>query len=244
MPSPMTSPHPIRPADPFLRWMVGPDSAADLVEQGATVAWLHAGSRPHPGWVTARGEDPAGVADLVADLVARHAVTGYTVPISTAAEVAARVGGVDPRDWCWWVRDATPEDRRNAVVLALDDARIAPLLEHSPSAYVQPGDERVVRWAGVEVAGALVAVAGAVRERSGAWHLVSVCTRPDRRGGGLAAQACRALIDEAHREGAPAVVLEMYADNEPGRRLYRRLGFDEAARFRSCVLDASVVLPF
>lgn len=244
MPSPRTSPHTIRPTDPFLRWMVGPDAAADLVAHGTNVAWLHTGSRPHPGWVTARGEDSTAIADLIATLVERHHVTGFTVPEDAAAEVTARVGGGDPRDWCWWVRDAASEDRQSAVILDRDDPRIAPLLHHSASAYVLPGDERVVRWAGVEDAGTLVAVAGAVRERSGAWHLVSVCTHPDQRGGGLAARACRALIDEAHREGAPAVVLEMYSDNEPGRRLYQRLGFDEAARFRSCVLDTSVILPF
>ncbi len=244
MPFPRRSPQQVRPTDPFLRWMVGPDSAADLVEHGENVAWLHAGSRPHPRWVTALGEDPVVVADLVAELVDRHEVTGYTVPEGAGLEVSLRMGGLDPRDWCWWVRDATSETVPEAVILAMDDPRIARLLIHSTSAYVLPGNGRVVRWAGVEEHGELVAVAGAVLERSGAWHLVSVCTHPDRRGAGLAAHACRALVDAAHLAGARVVVLEMYSNNEPGRHLYQRLGFTESARFRSCVLDPSAVLPF
>lgn len=244
MPFPRRSPQQIRPTDPFLRWMVGPDSAADLVDRGANVAWLHAGTRPFPGWVTARGEDPIVIADLVSALIARHDVTGYTVPEEAGGQVEARVGGMEPRHWCWWERETAAETVPQAEVLAHDDPRIEPLLAHSPSAYVLPGNDRIVRWAGVVEEGDLTAVAGAVLERSGVWHLVSVCTRPDRRGAGLAAHACRALIGEAHREGAPALVLEMYSDNESGRRLYQRLGFTEAARFRSCVLDPSVLLPF
>lgn len=244
MPFPRRSPHQVRPTDPFLRWMVGPDAAEDLVEQGENVAWLHAGSRPHPGWVTALGEDPAIVAGLVSELVDRHEVTGYTVPETAGPEVSHRIGGEDPRYWCWWVRCVAPQPVGRAVDLPMDDPRIAQLLSHSPSAYVLPGDERIVRWSGVEERGDLVAVAGAVLERSGAWHLVSVCAHPDRRGAGLAADPCRALVDAAHRAGAPVVVLEMYSDNESGRRLYHRLGFTEAARFRSCVLDPSVILPF
>lgn len=244
MPSPMTSPHRIRPTDPFLRWMVGPDSAADLRHRGSDVAWLHTGSHPHPGWVTARGEDPAAIAELVAVLSDDHRVTGYTVPVHAGEAVAARVGGLDPRLWCWWVRDATPESAFGSVLLADDDPRITPLLAHSPSAYVLPGDERIVRWMGIEDGADLIAVAGAVLERSGAWHLVSVCTLPDARGGGHASRVCRALIGEAHRSGAPAVVLEMYSDNDAGRHLYRRLGFDEAASFRSCLLDPAIVLPY
>jgi len=142
------------------------------------------------------------------------------------------------------VREATPEPVGAAVNLAMDDPRILQLLSHSPSAYVLPGNERIVQWSGVEERGELAAVAGAVVERSGAWHLVSVCVHPDRRGAGLAAHPCRALVDAAYRAGASVVVLEMYSDNEPGRRLYQRLGFTEAARFRSCVLDPAVLLPF
>ena len=244
MPSPTTSPHRIRPADPFLRWMVGPQAAADLVNRGDQVAWLHAGSRPHPGWVTARGDDPEVVVDLVSELVERHQVSGYTVPEIARDAAATRLGGGEPRLWCWWVREQVAAPRPPGTVLALDDPRIGPLLTHSASAYVLPGDQRIIRWAGVDDGRSLVAVAGAVLEKSGAWHLVSVCTHPDYRAQGYAAQACGVLIDEAQTAGAPAVVLEMYSDNEAGRRLYRRLGFSEEARFLSCVLDETVVLPF
>ena len=120
--------------------------------------------------------------------------------------------------------------------LALDDDRIAPLLAHSDSAHVFPGDPRLVRWAGVEEDGELVAVAGQVTEPSGAAHLLSVCTHPDHRGRGLAREACTRVMSAAIAHGAPMLVLEMYTANEAGRRAYSALGFVERGRYASGLL--------
>lgn len=243
MPSPRTCPHRIRPSDPYLRWMVAQDAPQEVAADGDHVAWRHEVPWSSRGWITARGDDPTRVAGLVERLHAVAGSAGYTVPQTAGAAAQDRLGGLEPRDWCWWVRQASPESAPGVIPVANDDERILPLLAHSSSAYILPGDERVVRWSGVVEEGELVSVAGATRERSGAWHLVSVCTHPRHRGRGLAALVCRALIDEAHAAGAPAVVLEMYSDNEAGRGTYRGLGFTEEARFRSCVLDAGITVP-
>ena len=83
----------------------------------------------------------------------------------------------------------------------------------------------------------LVAVAGQITEPSGAAHLVSVCTDPDHRGRRLARQACLGIMHRAVADGAPMLVLEMYAANEAGRRAYSALGFVEAGTYRSGLLD-------
>lgn len=243
MQSPSPSPHLTRPTDPYLRWMVTAHDAREVASVGSSVAWWHAVPWTPKGWVTARGEDQASLVAAVTRLVDDHEVGGYTVPQEAASTVQEAVGGDEPRDWCWWHRGTTPERVDAVDVLERDDPRINVLLEHSDSAYMLAGDERVTRWLGIEESGALLAVAGVVIEDSGAWHLVSVCTDPDHRGRGLAREVCRAMIGDAHRLGAPAVVLEMFSDNAPGRRVYTALGFTEEARFRSCVLEPGLSLP-
>ena len=124
----------------------------------------------------------------------------------------------------------------DAIDLAHDDPRIAPLLAHSDSAHIFPGDPRIVRWVGVVEDDRLVSVAAQRRETTGAAHICSVCTEPGRRGEGLARRACTRIMALAARERAPAIVLEMYAANEAGRRTYEALGFVEVGRYRSGLL--------
>jgi ribosomal protein S18 acetylase RimI-like enzyme len=243
MPSPRVTPHQIRPTDPYLRWMVAADQVQDIADQGSNVAWRHEVPWTTKGWVTSRGEDPEVVADLVRRLHEVQTLGGYTVPQAAAEAVADHIDGADPKDWCWWIRATTPEQSGGVSVLSEDDPRINRLLEHSASAYMLAGDERVHRWFGLEASGELVGVGGAVVETSGAWHLVSVCTDPGQRGRGVARDVCRGIVAEANREGASVVVLEMYSDNEAARRTYGSLGFREEARFRSCVLEPGLSVP-
>jgi len=91
-------------------------------------------------------------------------------------------------------------------------------------------------WSGVEDGGRLVAVAGLTRESSGAVQLVSVCAVPKARGRGLAGQVCAELVQRAG--DVPKVVLEMYTANAAAASLYRRLGFVEAQRHSSGLIDA------
>lgn len=240
----MNSPHEARPDDPLVRWMVAPGGTGDLsagghaVSDGANVAWLGRASRPGERWVTGLGEDPAVVVRLVAQIAAEHEVDGVTISEPAFAHLPPDLTSPDPGHWCFWTLD--PDSARlgesRAIDLDLDDPRIAPLLAYSDSAHVFPGNARLVRWAGVEEDGELVAVAGQVTEASGAAHLLSVCTHPDHRGRGLARDVCTRIMSAAIAEGAPMLVLEMYTANEAGRRAYSALGFVERGRYASGLL--------
>lgn len=71
--------------------------------------------------------------------------------------------------------------------------------------------------------GAMAALAYGAIEHS-VMCLESVVTAAPFRGRGLATRALSALIDWAASQGAGAVCLQVEATNEPGRRLYRKLG--------------------
>jgi ribosomal protein S18 acetylase RimI-like enzyme len=238
MQRPPTRPLQIRPNDPFIRWVIGDRETTGLVCDGTAVAWLGRASRPGEAWATGMGEDPAAVSRLVVAVADAHEVDGVTVSEEAFDSLPDRLRSPSPGHWCFWHRgvdDLPPSG--DAVLLDDHDPRIAALLEHSESAHVFPGDPRIVRWAGVLEGDQLVSVAGQVTERSGAAHLVSVCTAPEARGRGLAAQACAAVMQAAAASGAPAIVLEMYVANDAGRRTYERLGFVEAGRYRSGLLN-------
>lgn len=244
----MTDPHDVRPDDPLVRWMVAPRGVAGLtgdmvvdrpcVAEGRDVAWLGRAGRVGERWVTGLGEDADAVVRLVRMIAKEHPVDGVTVPEPAFALLPPELTSPDPGHWCYWTLDPADAvlDASGSVDIALDDPRIAPLLEHSDSAHVFPGNPRIVRWAGVEQDGELLSVAGQVNEPSGAVHLLSVCTRPDARGRGLARRTCSRLVELALREEAAVVVLEMYAANEAGRRAYTSLGFVERGRYASGLL--------
>lgn len=233
----------LRPDDALVRWMIHESKSVDvaegLVSEGSNVAWLGRASRPGESWITALGEDDHVVVRLVQALAASFDVDGVTVPDTAFELLPAELTSPDPGHWCLWTRpsDIDGLDPGDARVIDADDERIASLLAHSSSAHVFPGDPRVVEWVGCEEGGQLVAVAARLREDSGAAHLVSVCTAPEARGRGLAANCCSRLILRAVEQGAPIVVLEMYVDNDAGRCLYTRLGFTEVGRYKSGLLD-------
>jgi len=58
--------------------------------------------------------------------------------------------------------------------------------------------------------------------------LYDVFTEEGERGRGLASLLCLRLLQEARRHGADAAYLQVDAANEPARRVYRRLGFEDA----------------
>jgi ribosomal protein S18 acetylase RimI-like enzyme len=244
----MRGPHEARPDDPLVRWMVvragAGDAEGDLsiglagVSEGANVAWPGRATRSGERWVTGLGEDPSVVARLVSEVAEQHPVDGVTVTAEAFDALPTHLRSPDAGRWSFWTLDPADErlDSDGAVDIARDDPRIRPLLEHSDSAHVFPGDPRLVRWAGVEEGDLLVSVAGQMTEQSGAAHLVSVCTHPSARGRALARRACSRLIEQARAEGSPMVVLEMYSANDAGRRTYSALGFREQGRYVSGLL--------
>lgn len=228
-----------RPTDPFVQWMVRDLVPDHLVVDGDAIAWIWGGRTNGEVWATALGDDPERTAGLITTLADQRPVDGVTVPDVAFEFLPAHLQSPDSGHWCFWTLD--PGDVRDpfgcAVGLALDDPRIAELLAHSTSAHVFPGDSKLVRWAGVLDDERLVSVAGQVTERTGAAHIVSVCTDPQVRGRGLAREVCSRIVHDAIAEGSPQIVLEMYAANEAGRRTYSALGFAEVGRYKSGLLS-------
>jgi GNAT superfamily N-acetyltransferase len=58
--------------------------------------------------------------------------------------------------------------------------------------------------------------------------LYDVFTHPQVRGQGLARLLCSRLLAQAHAAGARVAYLQVDADNDPARAIYRRLGFADA----------------
>lgn len=221
-----------------MRWIVDPRDVGLIAIDGDHAAWTHSAETAGELWATGLGDDPARVVALVERLDEARPLDGITVPDHVFRALPKHLRSPKHGYWsCWFLDYDADLDRANrAVELPPDDPRIAPLLQHSTSAYVLPGDPRVARWTGVVEDGRLVSVAGQLTEHDGVAHIVSVCTHPDRRGRGLARDVCNAIITSARDEGAPMVYLEMYARNEAGRRTYSALGFVESGTYRSGLL--------
>ena len=228
----------LRPTDEFIRWALDDERPDVVLTDGDCVAWIGGAEMPGEVWATALGSDDAVCARLIEELAAGHPVDGVTVPEGAFALLPPSLQSPDHGHWCFWVYDPSlmPIGDSDAVDLSPDDSRIAPLLAHSDSAHIFPGDPRIVRWVGVVEGDELVSVAAQRMEATGAAHIVSVCTAPGRRGQGLARRACTRIMQLAMDEGAPVIVLEMYVANDAGRRAYEALGFREVGRYRSGLL--------
>lgn len=218
-----------RPEDLFLRYDVVPGRVSRAHVEGRAVGWTSDHPFRHVRWLTVLADDPAAAADLAARLVAADPrVDGLTLPEAAAALLPAQAAPPVGERWCWWLTDSAPAPRSGEAAvadLALDDARIGPLLAHSASASAFPGDRAVRRWVGVLDGDELLACAAHVEHVPGVPHLASVVTAPGARGRGLAADLCARLTRDALRAGAPVVTLGMYSDNDVARRVYTRLGF-------------------
>jgi ribosomal-protein-alanine N-acetyltransferase len=68
---------------------------------------------------------------------------------------------------------------------------------------------------------------GGAGDGAGAGDVQTIGVRPDHWGRGIGAALLTALLDEAAARGCTAVFLEVRADNERAKKLYRRFGFEE-----------------
>ena len=85
------------------------------------------------------------------------------------------------------------------------------------------------RWYALAVRGpALLGYAGLAVNGADA-DVQTVAVHPDAQGRGTGGVLVRALVDQAVREGATSLLLEVRADNDPAIALYRRHGFERIA---------------
>lgn len=135
-----------------------------------------------------------------------------------------------------------PGEERVARVDTADPAvldAVVELLEgHSPRFSRDPRRSGASWWAIAADGQPGYAAVTAVEPLPRAVHLASIATRTDLRGTGLASALTAAVTRSSLADGAEAVVLGMYADNDTARRLYRRLGFRDSHHWRSGRLAA------
>jgi RimJ/RimL family protein N-acetyltransferase len=156
------------------------------------------------------------------------------------AGVAHQVLDLGPGgDWEWmWTTRSPARDPREGRLVVLDDGDDAAEIRsfsstNNPRVWTEVGTGRVVRWMGLRAQdGQLLAVGGAELEASGVPHLAGIVTAIERRGQGLGTVVSAALTRWAvGRDGV--CTLGMFSDNEPGRRLYARLGYRTARSWHS-----------
>jgi GNAT superfamily N-acetyltransferase len=191
---------------------------------------------------------PKAGADAVRALAeARPLLAGahwVTVPAEHRGAAVAALSLVgDGEGWEWrYATRPPPAVRGDACVADLDinDPVLAQqvstlLTEHSPRHSARPGDPRAVGWVGVRAGpdGAPVACAAWFEEVPGIPLLASIAVHPSARGRGFGSAVTASLTRRAFAAGAPAVTIDLYADNDAARRIYRRLGFVTAHRFAS-----------
>ena len=63
-------------------------------------------------------------------------------------------------------------------------------------------------------------------------HILNVCVHPSHQCGGLGGRLFTHLLQLGEQHGAKTAFLEVRVSNRRARRLYRRLGFEEAGRRR------------
>lgn len=238
--------------DPFLRWQVPPEQVHRRWDVGDAVGVLHAGWHGRLS-LTVLGDPDDAARLLVRALTEGAPVRRVTLPVGTLARLpdplpgGLRVG--DGADWDWmWTQTPPPVQPGEEHVVRLrpdEEPDVAALLDvASPRTSARPGDEGVRGWWGIrEPAGRLVACAGHTERVTGVPHLAGIAVLPELRGRGLGGAVTAGITRAVLADGAEVCTLGMYADNDPARRVYDRLGYVTEHRFSSRVLTRARVSP-
>lgn len=191
-------------------------------------------------------DDIAGLFRYVQDSPDRALIDGLctvTVPRDHWPAIAPTLEGTGTGgDWDWMWTDRPPDGPPDPRLVTLDDTADATELialnaRDSPTSESEPGSGRTELWIGVrDDEGAIIAAGALHRTPGGAPHLAGIVVAGDHRGSGLGAAVTAgltraALVADGRITGL--CTLGMYADNEPARRLYGRLGFRTAHEFAS-----------
>jgi ribosomal protein S18 acetylase RimI-like enzyme len=218
---------------PYVRSQLRSHDVSGWAGHGA-VAWRALDTEERLPYLMTLGQ-PAGVAELIADLVPDlRDGQRITLPRGTARLLPAWVA-LDGTDWdFWWTSVAAPERSAEAQVVEVSDDEVAAMLTlASPRASALPGDDNVRRWMGIRGPSGLLACGADTSSATGVGHLSSIAVHPDARGQGYGAAVTGRLIRDLLAVGNDLVVLGMYADNTAGRALYRSLGMTDDALFTS-----------
>lgn len=203
------------------------------------IVWLAEDERPdRDGVSVAAFGPPAQVVDLFGQVTHLLPEEGYlTVPRDAADGLPHPVHFTHRSRWGFRAMSTAPPEvpgEADVEVLPVEaHSQAADLLDRAnPTASARPGSPWVRLWAGMrDDAGRLVAVAADTSYR-GVGHTSAVATDPGSRGRGLGAAVTCWLARRQVSEFGLAT-LGFYADNEPARRMYDRLGYGYAVDLTS-----------
>ncbi len=180
-------------------------------------------------------------------------LTPFSLPAGLDGELAARGWHrlddtrvmVSPQ--CPSQAEPLPADLRLELLTPADYAQTVGALRGSPPDQRTAHAQRLAAspvpyrgWALRRPEDGVVLACGQTAIEADLVGLYDVFTHPQARGQGLAGKLCTHLLAQAHAAGARVAYLQVEADNDPARAIYRRLGFADAYAYHYRTPDPGV----